>query len=102
MLSYLYKAVMIVLCTLRLLARLYSVPRYDIVIIHREIFPFGSAFFERLVIWLNPRTIYDLDDAIWLPTPLTINQRKLWWRDDRTFQIIAKCQTVVVGNQYIP
>ena len=99
--STIFKAATFGFCTLRLIFRLTTLHRYDVVIIHREIFPLGSAFFERLAARLNPRIVFDLDDAIWLPTPLSVNQRKLFWDANRVSDTMSACQTVVSGNAYL-
>jgi glycosyltransferase involved in cell wall biosynthesis len=96
-----YKAAALALCTLRLLARLTSVHRYDVVVIHREAFPLGGAQFERLVARLNPRVVYDLDDAIWAPMPLAVNQRARWWNPARVADTMAASRAVVVGNHFL-
>lgn len=41
----------------------------DAVIVQRELYPFGPPFFERLLARLNPRLVYDFDDAVDLPPP---------------------------------
>lgn len=97
----LYKFVLMAFCTARLAARLASVSRYDVVIIHREAFPLGGSWFERVVARLNPRTVFDLDDALWLPMPLTVDQRRILWNPWRVSQTIAACAAVVAGNAFL-
>ncbi len=52
------------------------VPKYQYVIIHREVLPVGPPFFEWIItkIYQKP-IIYDFDDAIWLPN--TSHQNKV-------------------------
>jgi len=97
----LYKTAHMAFCTVRLLARLVTVPSYDIVIIHREAFPLGGAWFERFVTRQNPRTVFDIDDALWLPMPLQVDQRRLLWDSDRVSQTISACAAVVAGNAFL-
>ena len=46
---------------------LWDARRFDVVVVQKEVFPFGA---ERLVSWLGLRVVYDFDDAIHLPSPL--------------------------------
>jgi glycosyltransferase involved in cell wall biosynthesis len=39
--------------------------RYDLVLVHREAFPFFTPLLERLVAAVNPRVIYGFDDALY-------------------------------------
>lgn len=96
-----YKALMLSLCTLRLMSRLPCVPSYDVVIVHREVFPVGGAFFEKLIARLNRNTVFDLDDATWMPTPLKVDQRKLLNDPDKVPDTMAACRVVVVGNKFL-
>lgn len=96
-----YKVGALAFCVLRLLVRLATVSRYDVVIIHREAFPIGGAWFERMVARLNPRTVFDFDDALWLPMPLVVNQRRFLWDPERVARTIASCAAVVAGNVFL-
>jgi glycosyltransferase involved in cell wall biosynthesis len=96
-----YKLVVMALCSVRLLARLATVARYDVVIIHREAFPLGGAWFERAVARLNPRTIFDIDDALWLQMPLLVNQRRFFWDPERVSRTISSASAVVAGNAFL-
>jgi len=95
------KMATLLFCVVRALARLPRLPFYDAIIIHREIFPFGSAWYERLVTRLNPRCVFDFDDAIWVMMPLKINQRKFLWDPNKVADTIQSCAAVVAGNNYL-
>ena len=97
----LYKAAQVLFGAIRMLVRLLRLRDYDIVIIHREIFPLGGALFETLVARRAARLIYDFDDALWLPMPLSINQRGQHWDPNRFAQMIKSATAVVAGNQYL-
>ena len=97
----LYKAATLAFCTMRLMLRLMTISRYDVVIVHREVFPLGGAFFERFAARLNPCIVFDLDDALWIPMPLAINQRKLFWDANRVAHTMSACRAVVAGNDYL-
>jgi glycosyltransferase involved in cell wall biosynthesis len=75
--------------------------RFDIVIIHREVFPLGPPWVEWLVCKIAKRTIFDLDDAIWNPPTQTLNQRGVFWYPQRTQDIVRNCYAVIVGNAYL-
>lgn len=96
-----FKAVHMGFCTLRLLARLATVGRYDVVIIHREAFPLGGAWFEEAIAWLNPRTVFDIDDALWLPMPLSVDQRRFLYDPERVSRAMSSCAAVVAGNAFL-
>ena len=97
----LYKALQFAFCTVRLTARVLLLRRFDLVIIHREAFPLGGAWFERLAARVNRHIVFDVDDAIWLPMPLSVNQRKLFWDRNRVADAMSACAAVVVGNDYL-
>ena len=96
-----YKVLMFAFCTLRFVFRLAAVPRYDAVIIHREAFPVGPPWFEQLLRRLTPRLYFDVDDAVWEPMPLKIDQRGRWHDPGRFDTIMKSCDAVVVGNDYL-
>ncbi len=96
-----FKSAHMAFCTARLLVRLATVSNYDVVIIHRECFPLGGAWFEKAIARLNPCTIFDVDDALWLPMPLMVNQRSFLWDPERVAQTISACAAVVAGNAYL-
>ena len=52
---------------LRRLACMSTLVRYDYVFVHREASPIGPPIFEAIVSALHRRTIFDFDDAIFVP-----------------------------------
>jgi len=52
---------------LKRIGLLFSLRRYDIVYIHLWVTPLGPPFFEWLVCKISRRTIYDIDDLIFIP-----------------------------------
>ena len=87
--------------TIKLLVRLPSVLRYDVVIIHRELFPIGPLILERILFWLNPNVIFDVDDAIWHPPSNPVHQRRLFWSKQRVPKLLAASRAVVAGSAYL-
>jgi glycosyltransferase involved in cell wall biosynthesis len=96
-----FKAAHMAFCTVRLIMRLATVHRYDVVLVHREVFPLGGAWFEKAIARLNPSTVYDMDDALWLPMPLLVDQRRLLWDAERVAETISTCTAVVAGNAFL-
>lgn len=41
----------------------------DVVVVQRELFTFGPPFFEKMLLFVSPRAIYDIDDAVDLRPP---------------------------------
>jgi glycosyltransferase involved in cell wall biosynthesis len=53
-------------CTFRRFADVFQANKYDLVIIHREAFPFLTPVMENFVFSRNPRVVYAFDDAIYV------------------------------------
>ncbi|MGD0965955.1 MAG: glycosyltransferase family 4 protein [Candidatus Acidiferrales bacterium] len=51
-------------CVIRRAVDLMKLSGYDLVVIHREAFPFGSPIAENIVLRHHPRVIFSFDDAI--------------------------------------
>lgn len=97
----LYKAVMMLFCTVRMLARVLFMPQGAIIIIHREVFPLGAPWLELWIIRKSKSSFYDIDDAIWEPPSNGLNQRNLFVDPNRVSKIMSSADCVVVGNQYL-
>lgn len=59
------KALHTVYCSLRRMVRLAAVSRFDLVVIHREAFPFLTPVIEKLVFRRHPKVIFSFDDAVY-------------------------------------
>jgi glycosyltransferase involved in cell wall biosynthesis len=86
------------ICTLRLIARIPFAAAYDVVVIHREAFPLGPAWFEALIARVNPRLVYDFDDAIWEPPGTGVHQRGVLFSPGRYADIMVRSRAVAAGN----
>jgi glycosyltransferase involved in cell wall biosynthesis len=88
----------------RRLGDIFTLSRYDIVFIHREASPFGPPVFEWLITKVFRKyTVYDFDDAIWIPNASESNN-KLTFRLKRFRNpaSISKWATVVsAGNDFL-
>ncbi len=81
---------------------LFLVHRYDIVVIHRQAYPIGGAFFERILSRMNKPIIFDFDDAIFLSDTCKSNFfAEAFKNPQKTSQIIALSSAVIAGNSYL-
>lgn len=99
--AFIIKVIWMMVCSIRFIPVLFQLSKYSVVIIHREVFPSGRPWIERLIIKASRYSVYDLDDAIWFPPSTQTNQRALLWYDDRIKQIMSTCSHIVVGNEFI-
>ncbi len=85
----------------RRLAVLFTVFRYDRIVIEKELFPYFPAVFEILLNSFGVKYIVDYDDAIW--HNYDESPRK-WVRillSKKINYVMRNAHAVVVGNQYI-
>ena len=93
------KALLLLRVWLRRLGQLRHVRQADVVYFRGKLFPYGPPLLERLACWLNPRCIFDLDDAIWEP-PAHVRSAFLWLVDyGWTRKMSRCCCAAVVGNE---
>lgn len=82
-------------------SRLLRRGRYDVIVVHRELFPLGLKVFLRRLRVLGAPVIYDFDDAMFLP------QRQDRWllgkieNPDSIREIISSSAGVIAGNAYL-
>ncbi len=92
------KAWMLFRVVLRRLAQLRHVPGADVVYFRGPLLPYGPPVLERLIRWMNPRLVFDIDDAIWEP-PAHVESAFLRWVDyGWTRKMAGLCAHAVVGN----
>jgi len=76
--------------------------RFDVVVIQRDLFPFGPPWLERLLLRRNPRLAYDTDDATYLRpgfTPNTLFQRLR--RFDKVAEVVRQARWVSAATRPI-
>jgi glycosyltransferase involved in cell wall biosynthesis len=76
--------------------------RFDVVVIQRDLFPFGPPWLERLLLRRNPRLVYDTDDATYLRpafTPKTPFQRLRHF--DKVVDVVRAARWVSVATEPI-
>ncbi|HRI26506.1 MAG TPA: glycosyltransferase family 4 protein [Chitinophagales bacterium] len=88
------------------LKRLYHVltaHQYHLIIIQREAFMLGTAFFEYCARYCSKaKIIFDFDDAIWLPNVSEANRQWAFLKNPRkTETLLRLAHAVVVGNHYL-
>lgn len=75
---------------------------FDIVFIYREAFMTGTIVFEKMLKRSGVKIVYDFDDAIWNHDVSQANKALGWLkRPEKTNDIIALADLVIVGNQYL-
>jgi len=92
-------------CALRRVVQLVVSRRYDVVLIHREAFPFGPPVFELMFLALARRLIFDFDDAIHLghANPGELRHPLLYRLKYRRqiYPVIARADCVIAGNRIL-
>jgi glycosyltransferase involved in cell wall biosynthesis len=95
------KLIYLILVFLLRFWQLRHVPGADAVFIRRHVFPFGPPFFERLIRMLNPRTVLDIDDALWAPAGYVDSPFLSLVDYDWTRKVCSFAAHVIAGNRYI-
>jgi len=91
-----------VFCALNRMLDLFRALGCEIVFIHRESFPIGPAWFERLLRWMGKKYIYDFDDAIFLPNVAEPNKLFAWLKcPGKVASIIRGSRITIAGNRYL-
>ncbi len=74
----------------------------DVAVIQRDLFPFGPPLLERLLRRVQPRLVYDTDDATYLRPPFTPNSvfQRLR-RFDKVADVVARARWVSVATEPI-
>ena len=83
---------------------LFRINNFDAVFIHREASPFGPPWFEWIVTKLFGKyTIYDFDDAIWIPNASEMNGKltMMFKQFSKTTDICKWSDVVSVGNKFL-
>lgn len=88
--------------TIRRIAVVLTAKRYDLVVMQRELLPFGPPLPEKFLRWQGVATVFDYDDALFIhkdskQNPLASKMR----RPDKTQQIFSLVDAVAAGNQYL-
>jgi len=88
-------------CVRRYLALLALKNRVDLIFIHRELFPLGIPFFLKKVRRLRIPTIYDYDDAMFLPQRQDRGLLSFLERPATVDELIRRSTCVIAGNTFL-
>lgn len=76
--------------------------RHDAVLVHRELWPVRGLLPERLLHAANPRWVFDLDDAVWLPNVSAANRGVAALKaHGKTPWLVAHARAVTAGNRHL-
>lgn len=76
--------------------------KYDLIFIHREVFPLGPPIFESIFLRMRKPIIYDFDDAIFLPNVSKSNNfMERLKRPDKIAKIFKMSSFIIAGNKYL-
>ena len=89
-------------CTQRLVARLSSAGRYDLVLVHRELWPLAGGWPLSFLRRSQRRWVFDLDDAVFLPNVSDANRRFVSLKAHGSVApIAAGARAVAAGNAWL-
>lgn len=90
-------------CALQRVRDLSALDEFDLVVIHREAFPFLHPFFEMKAIQRHARAIFDFDDAIHVGHRDTPSMKYSWMYKLKYGPginiALQKCRHVIAGNR---
>ncbi len=99
--KYLEKALRTILGFFSRLQLSFQLNKYDAILIHKEVFPFGPPLFEKTIYRRKKNLIYDMDDAFWTHPP-QFEQLGKKLRDPYKIQkIIQMSSKILAGNKFI-
>jgi glycosyltransferase involved in cell wall biosynthesis len=87
--------------TIRRALQLWGLHNYDLVLIHREAFPFFSPIVEEVVMRLHPKVLYSLDDAVYVGHDRSTMRYSWLYRfkyGSGIDSIILKAKLVIAGS----
>jgi glycosyltransferase involved in cell wall biosynthesis len=78
------------------------VPYYQVVVVQREVFPFGPPLFERVIKLLNRNIVFDFDDAVYHPQTSEGNKAFLFLKSvNKPRRVIKFSSLVIAGNRIL-
>ncbi|MBK7803602.1 MAG: glycosyltransferase family 4 protein [Chloracidobacterium sp.] len=98
------RAISVVRSVVKRVGLLFSMRKFDVMVVQREAMFFGPAIFERLYRWIgNTPMILDLDDATYVPyvSPSYGRLGSYLKFFGKTDQLIRAASVVVCGNRFI-
>jgi glycosyltransferase involved in cell wall biosynthesis len=99
------KALHTIYCSMRRLFRLADLSGFDLIVIHREVFPFLSPALEKWVLKQHKKVVFSLDDAIYTTHPdIARLNHPLLYRlkyGRKVHEVIRKSIHVIAGNRIL-
>lgn len=96
------KCALMTFCSLRRMVDLLSLRSYDLVIIHREAFPFLMPWLEEKIVRRNPNVIFSFDDAIYAGHDDRNSLNHPWLYKLKygsgVNTVLRRCKAVIAGN----
>jgi glycosyltransferase involved in cell wall biosynthesis len=87
---------------IRRIGTIFRLKRYDAIYIFLWVTPFGYPLFERIYTWLNPKMIYDIDDAIFIKAKSIVNRSMDFLRGrNKPFYLMRKAKHVIACTPYL-
>lgn len=89
-------------CSLNRCADIFRALGSDLVFVHREAFPVGPAWFERLLALIGKPYVYDFDDAMFLPNVADSNRFFARFKcPGKITSIVRHSRITLAGNDYL-
>ncbi|MBU1699491.1 MAG: glycosyltransferase family 4 protein [Candidatus Eisenbacteria bacterium] len=75
--------------------------RADAVVVQRELFTFGPPFLERILAYLQPNLIYDIDDAVDMTPPHIRSSGRRFHDQRKPEKILSLCRHLVASTHFL-
>jgi glycosyltransferase involved in cell wall biosynthesis len=80
---------------------LFTLFKYDKVVIEKELFPYFFSWFEKILFILNVKYIVDYDDAIFHNYDLNPNKLISFFLKNKIYNVMKYSHCVIAGNDYL-
>jgi len=97
----LLKILFLILFLLKRILTLPKVSQYDVIYVHREIFPFFTPLIEFIAKFFCKKMIFDFDDAIFLAPKRWSNWRDILRKPSNVGKVCEISNIVITGNEYL-
>ncbi|SIT93812.1 glycosyltransferase family 4 protein [Pontibacter indicus] len=91
----------IVIAYINRLLRLFTIPKYDLIVIEKELFPYLPAFAEQVLAFFKFKYVVDYDDAIFHNYDLHPNKLIRSLLEKKIAHVMKGSSLVVAGNTYL-
>lgn len=98
------KIVDLAFCTARRAWDLVEAKRFDLIVIHREAFPFFAPLVEKMFLRRSPRVVFSFDDAVYVGHDLKAHRYPFLYRfkySSGIHEIIANSTGVIAGSSIL-